>query len=99
MSKIRRNDTISFTMIYNDIKNFNREFEFEPKIEHGARLKKKFEGYIVAGMGGSHLAADIIQCWQPENNIIIWSDYGLPPLRPKELKKRLIIASSYSGNT
>lgn len=99
MLKLRRNDTISFVMIYNDIKNFNQQFEYEPKIENKAALKKGIKKFVVAGMGGSHLAADIIQCWLPENDIIIWSDYGLPPLEPKEFKKRLIIASSYSGNT
>ena len=50
-------------------------------------------------MGGSHLAADLIKTWRPDFDVIIWSNYGLPPLSPKELKERLIIASSYSGNT
>ena len=99
MSKLRRNDTISFVMIYNDIKNFNQQFEYEPKIENKAALKKGIKKFIVAGMGGSHLAADIIQCWKPECDLVIWSNYGLPALEPKEFKQRLIIASSYSGNT
>ncbi|MEK7507959.1 MAG: bifunctional phosphoglucose/phosphomannose isomerase [Patescibacteria group bacterium] len=86
-------------MIYDDIKNFAKQFEFEPKIEYEPRFKKVLRKFIVAGMGGSHLAADIIRCWLPERDIIIWENYGLPPLEPKELKKRLIIASSYSGNT
>ncbi len=86
-------------MIYNDIKNFAQQFEFEPKIENRSALKKKFKKIIVAGMGGSHLAADIIRCWLPECDLRIWSNYGLPALEPKELKKCLIIVSSYSGNT
>ena len=86
-------------MIYNDIKNFARQFEFNPKIENKSALKKKYKGYIVAGMGGSHLAADILKCWQPECKLTIWQNYGLPPIEPKEFKKYLIIASSYSGNT
>lgn len=48
-------------------------------------------------MGGSHLAADLISIWKPELDLVVWSDYGLPPL--KDLKERLIIASSHSGNT
>ena len=50
-------------------------------------------------MGGSHLAADIIKAWHPEIDIIVWSNYGLPPLAEKDLKDRLIILSSYSGST
>src|SRR3989338_8471747 len=86
-------------MIYNDIKNFARQFEFNPKIENKSALKKRYKGYILAGMGGSHLAGDILKCWQPECKLTIWPNYGLPPVEPKELKKHLIIASSYSGNT
>ncbi|OGZ54773.1 MAG: bifunctional phosphoglucose/phosphomannose isomerase [Candidatus Ryanbacteria bacterium RIFCSPLOWO2_01_FULL_48_26] len=86
-------------MIYSDIKNFARQFEWEPKIENKPFFGKKYAGFIVAGMGGSHLAADIIRCWLPECDLMTWENYGLPPLEPKELKKRLIIASSYSGNT
>lgn len=98
-------------MIYNDIKNFNKQFAWEPQVENAAvleklRRSKRSEsrrqwpsGLIVAGMGGSHLAADLIQAWRPDLNVIVWSNYGLPPLAPKELKERLIVASSYSGNT
>ncbi len=86
-------------MIYNDIKNFEKQFEYEPEIVNKSKIKKGLKKYIVAGMGGSHLAADIMQCWLPECELIIWSNYGLPPLPPEELQKRLIIISSYSGNT
>ncbi len=85
-------------MIYNDIKNFNKQFAWEPRIEN-ARVLKKFKKFIVVGMGASHFAADIIKAWRPDFEVISWSNYGLPALPPKELKEYLVIASSYSGNT
>jgi glucose/mannose-6-phosphate isomerase len=93
--------------IYNDIKNFNKQFAWEPQVENPAKLRSgasaeksgRFKKFIVAGMGGSHLAADLIRTWKPDADIIVWSNYGLPPLPQKELRERLIIASSYSGNT
>ncbi|MBI4085832.1 MAG: hypothetical protein HY433_01145 [Candidatus Liptonbacteria bacterium] len=85
-------------MIYDDIKNSSKQFTWEPKIENASALKK-FKKFIVVGMGGSHFPADIIKTWRPDFQVISWSNYGLPPLPPKELKEHLIIASSYSGNT
>jgi glucose/mannose-6-phosphate isomerase len=85
-------------MLPEDIKNYNKQFDYEPVVENAAKLKK-FSKFLVVGMGGSHLAADIIKAWHPELDIIVWSDYGLPKLGEKELKERLIILSSYSGST
>ncbi len=89
-------------MIQDDIKSYAKQFEYEPKVENAAKLPgglKKYKKFIVCGMGGSHLAADILKAWHPELDIIVWSNYGLPPLSEKELKERLVIASSYSGGT
>jgi glucose/mannose-6-phosphate isomerase len=85
-------------MIQDDIKNFNKQFAYEPLVEHAAKLKKAKQ-FIVCGMGGSHLAADILKSWHPELDITVWPNYGLPPLHEKELKERLMIVSSDSGNT
>ncbi|HVO28434.1 MAG TPA: SIS domain-containing protein [Candidatus Paceibacterota bacterium] len=85
-------------MIIDDIKNYPRQFEYEPKVENAGKLKK-FKKFIVCGMGGSHLAADILRAWHPEADIVVWSNYGLPPMPDAGLKERLIVASSYSGNT
>lgn len=76
------------------IKNFQRQFSWEPQIE-GGELPSNFTKFTVAGMGGSHLAADLLIAREPHLDIIIHSDYGLP----RRLAERLIIASSYSGNT
>lgn len=85
-------------MLTEAIKNFPKQLEFEPKIENAEKLiaAKKF---VVAGMGGSHLAADFLKVWKPKLDLTVHSDYGLPPLPDKALKSSLLIASSYSGNT
>ncbi|MDP2598991.1 MAG: SIS domain-containing protein [Candidatus Liptonbacteria bacterium] len=86
-------------MIYDDIKNYNKQFQYEPKVENASRLKRGLKKFVIVGMGGSHLAADVLKAWHPELEIITWSSYGLPPLREKDLKERLIVVSSYSGGT
>ncbi|MDR3582361.1 MAG: hypothetical protein P4L67_03760, partial [Candidatus Pacebacteria bacterium] len=85
-------------MLPEDIKNYNKQFDYEPVVENAGKLKK-FGKFLVVGMGGSHLSADIIKAWHPELDIIVWSDYGLPKLAEKDLKDRLVIISSYSGGT
>ena len=66
-------------MLPDDIKNYAKQFEYEPKVENTAKFgKKKFTKFIVAGMGGSHLAADILKAWHPELDVMVWSNYGLP---------------------
>lgn len=89
--------------MYEAIKNFNKQFAFEPEIINGERLGK-FSKFVVAGMGGSHLAADLLKIWNPELDVIIHSGYGLSAgLSEKNLARTLpeplVIASSYSGNT
>jgi len=80
------------------ISNFNKQFEYEPKIE-GKFSLKGIKNFIVVGMGGSHLAADILNCYDPSFNIIIHKNYALPLLSDEIFKKSLIILNSYSGNT
>src|SRR3989338_3895539 len=84
--------------MYEAIKNFPKQFEFEPKIENQQKLKKA-DNFIIAGMGGSNLAAGLIKAWNPRLNIFEHRNYGLPNLPPAIFKKSLVIASSYSGNT
>jgi glucose/mannose-6-phosphate isomerase len=60
---------------------------------------KPFKRVIVCGMGGSRLAADMLNMLKPELEILIHSDYGLPNINPAHLREALIIANSYSGNT
>ena len=86
-------------MLPRDIKNYASQFAYQPVLENAGKLKRKFSKFIVVGMGGSHLAADIIKAWHPELDLMVWSNYGLPKLNEKVLKESLIILSSYSGNT
>lgn len=86
-------------MLYDAIKNFNKQFEYEPEIENAGNFKvSDFDNFIVAGMGGSHLAADLLKRRMPDLKIKIHSDYGLPVLTESGLST-LVILSSYSGNT
>jgi len=77
------------------IKNFKNQFKYEPVIKNRDKLKRS-KDYFIAGMGGSHLSADIIKDIFPEIDIKVHSDYGLPN---KINKKSLLILSSFSGNT
>lgn len=82
------------------IENFHKQFSFKPEIKNAKNLPLKgIKKIIVGGMGGSHLAADLLKVWKPELDIKIHSDYGLPFDNKSSLKKTLFIASSYSGET
>ena len=78
------------------IKNFHTQFLWKPQIQNADKLPpaKKF---VVGGMGGSHLAAGLLHLINPELDLVIHRDYGLPILAAAP--DCLYIASSYSGNT
>lgn len=78
------------------IRDFARQFAFTPEIAHRDKLAKA-DWFILAGMGGSHLAGDILLARKPERALTVWSDYGLPKIG--DPSRTLVIASSYSGNT
>jgi len=80
------------------IKNTAKQFGFKPEIINKENIKEHM-GYVVVGMGGSYLAAGLLKMWKPELDMVGHQDYGLPELPTVELQKRLIILSSYSGNT
>lgn len=84
--------------IYNSIKNFNKQFEYQPEIVNSNKLDRH-ERFIFVGMGGSALAPDLLRISNPDLDIQIHRDYGLPDLPDKILKNSLIILNSYSGNT
>ncbi len=86
-------------MLSQDIKNYAAQFAYQPVLENAGKLKKKFGKFIVVGMGGSHLAADIVKAWHPELDLTTWSNYGLPQFPEQNLKESLIVISSFSGNT
>ncbi|TSC83185.1 MAG: glucose/mannose-6-phosphate isomerase, partial [Parcubacteria group bacterium Gr01-1014_19] len=69
-----------------------------PKIENEDQLQK-YSKFIVAGMGGSSLAADLLKVYDPILDLVVHRDYGLPEVADVDLDRTLLIASSYSGNT
>ncbi len=84
--------------MYESIKNFNKQFSFEPEIKNREHLIKK-TSFVVVGMGGSALAPLLLKKWKPELDVLIHRDYGLPKISAEKLKNKFIILSSYSGNT
>ncbi len=79
------------------IRNFPQQLKFKPLIKNAGKLIST-KNFIVSGMGGSHLAADILKSCDPAVNLIVHHDYGLPKV-PQNFKNYLIIISSYSGDT
>ena len=84
--------------MYESIKNFADQFKWQPNIQNADKLGF-YDKFIVAGMGGSHLAADILKKLKPDLNIKVVMDYGLPNWHQTVASKILVIASSHSGNT
>ena len=84
--------------MHETIKNFNKQFLYEPEIKNQGKLAKK-SSFVVVGIGGSALASELLKIWKPELDIVIFRDYGIPKISQEGLKNKLIIFSSYSGNT
>lgn len=85
-------------MMSEAIKKFAEQLSYQPQIENIDKLGD-YKYYIVAGMGGSHLAADLVRMWDPTISLLVHSDYGLPNIPDEQRAHTLVIASSYSGNT
>jgi glucose/mannose-6-phosphate isomerase len=80
------------------IEAFNRQFAYDPVVENRDKLGH-YSKFLVCGMGGSHLAADLLRMVDPTLDLIVHNDYGLPDVPHGTMNDRLVIASSYSGNT
>ena len=81
------------------IADFPKQFNFEPRVENAERLPKA-GSFVVGGMGGSHLAADLIKATEPSLDLIIHKNYGSPILpTDTNLAEKLFVAVSYSGDT
>ncbi len=80
------------------IQEFAQQFAFQPEILNAEAFKQK-DYFIVCGMGGSHLAADLLKNIYPDLALTIHTDYGLPNWSDDYLKKSLVVLNSYSGNT
>jgi len=85
-------------MMREAILDFPKQLLWLPKIENSGSLPKA-EHFIVAGMGGSALAADLLKVWNPAFHVIVHKNYGLPVLPKHYYGNVLVVVSSYSGNT
>ncbi|MBI5913302.1 bifunctional phosphoglucose/phosphomannose isomerase [Candidatus Azambacteria bacterium] len=85
-------------MIEDVINDFPSQFAYEPDIQNSGHLPKS-RAYIVAGMGGSALAAELMRARDGEREILIHRGYGLPRIHESALERSVLIAISYSGNT
>ena len=74
--------------------NFNKQFSFKPVVANSRKLGR-FDKFIIAGMGGSHLAADLLPLICPGADVSVYKEYGFS----RSASDALFIASSYSGNT
>jgi glucose/mannose-6-phosphate isomerase len=72
--------------------SFLSQFSWEPAVVGAAPAAARV---LVGGMGGSHLAADLLSAAAPELGISTHHDYGLPAVP----EGALAIAVSHSGNT
>jgi len=80
------------------ILNFPKQFEFKPEVVNAEKLLAG-NSLVIGGMGGSHLAADILAMLAPGLVRKIHMDYWSEDLAGDALKDCLFVASSYSGNT
>jgi glucose/mannose-6-phosphate isomerase len=80
------------------IRQFHTQFSWHPVVGNSGRLFQS-DKFIVAGMGGSALAAGLLKVHNPYLDLLIHRDYGLPRVPDYFLRESLFIASSYSGNT
>lgn len=83
----------------NSINNFSKQFAFEPEIINVEKFNNTKKSFVLGGMGGSHLAGGIFKIINPEVNLSIYRDYGLPKQSAEDQSAALYIASSHSGNT
>ena len=89
----------SLSMAMRDaINGFFGQFGDKPEVRGQEKLHG-FRKFLVVGMGGSHFAADFLLMVKPGLDLIVHRDYGLPELPADVWKDRLVICSSYSGNT
>lgn len=84
-------------MIPDVIKQFPPQFAFEPVVVNADALEKA-DTYIIAGMGGSALPADIMRPYSG-TDIVIHRGYDLPHVSDALRARSIVIAVSYSGNT
>lgn len=80
------------------ILNFKKQIFFQPKVKYFRKVNfNKYKKFILVGMGGSHLAMDLIKILKLKKEIKVYSTYNILEIDLK--KENLFILSSYSGNS
>ncbi len=82
-------------MIRDVLNSFHEQFSFLPTVVGGD--VPSYKTLVVCGMGGSHLAADVLASIGTTTPIIVHHDYGLPDNTSES--NPFILVCSYSGNT
>lgn len=90
-------------MFQSHIKDFNKQLTTDGLIaEDIDRLGVGYDAIVIAGMGGSALAGEILNGFAGELElrmpVIVWRDYGFPE-SAAWAKRPLVIAVSFSGET
>jgi len=85
-------------MITDAIKNFPKQFEYEPEVVNSEKIGE-FESAVIGGMGGSGLVVGILRALKIDLDVVAHHEYGLPTFLEHDKEKRLFVAISYSGNT
>ncbi len=80
------------------LRRFSEQFDWHPVVENSQRLSVH-NSFLVAGMGGSHLGAWLIQKFDAGLEMLIHRGYGVPAMSEARARNVLFIASSYSGST
>lgn len=83
-------------MMNEAIKAFAEQFAYQPEIIYGGQLKRR-KRFVVVGMGGSNLVAELLKATDPGAPVSSHRDYGLPA--DDVVQDATVIASSASGNT
>lgn len=81
-----------------DLKDFPKQCREALELPRGTLVSGQFNKLVVAGMGGSGIAGDILKMYLNELNLPVFviKDYNLPKFVDKNT---LVFAVSYSGNT
>jgi len=74
---------------------FLDQFDYTPEIINEEHFNS-YSRFILNGMGGSHLHADLLTALDPSLDLTVRSTYGIPEHSTDDT---LLIASSHSGNT
>ena len=96
--RVRRRGTIVYMDMQEQITRMIAQFSWEPVIENTEKLPPAPRTLVVCGMGGSHLAAELLAREMVDRQFVIHHDYGIPATDFNR-DDTLFLISSYSGET